>query len=213
VSTDTTPGALPGGGLSLPSIFGLLDGNWRALDESMPVPCDLTNSADSSGQILYAVRHNPAAYYLELRSGGGGDRSCAADSVALDASSPLDLSAAFTFVTPNLVDDMHKTDYTLDPAAQIAAGDAWLSGFLPQVFASDDYQAGRTIVFLTWDEGSATDARVPLIVASPYVSPGLVVRSPATHYDLLRTTEDLLGLQPYLGHAATATSLRAAYGI
>jgi hypothetical protein len=35
---------------------------------------------------------------------------------------------------------------------------------------------------------------------------------PLDHYSLLRTTEELLGL-PLLGHAATATSMRPAFGL
>ena len=39
------------------------------------------------------------------------------------------------------------------------------------------------------------------------VTPGTTVTAATTHYALLRTIEDMLGLSP-LGQAATATSLR-----
>src|SRR5665213_4565978 len=38
------------------NIFSELDGNWRALEESMPVACDKVTSGS------YAARHDPAVY-------------------------------------------------------------------------------------------------------------------------------------------------------
>jgi hypothetical protein len=214
VTSDVLPASLPGGGLTIPSIFGLLAGGWRSLEESMPAACDRTNAADSTGMGIYAVRHNPAAYYLELRSTTtGGDGSCIRQDVTYDASTSPDVSARFTLVTPNLVDDMHKTPATPTQNDQLAAGDTWLSTFLPQVFSTPDYVNGRTAVFVVWDEGTTGDARVPLIVATPFVPPDATVAGSFTHFDLLRTFEDLLGLQPYLGQAASATGLRSPFNL
>jgi hypothetical protein len=54
--------------------------------------------------------------------------------VALE--STPELSARFTFVTPNLCNDMHD--------CSVNTSDSWLASFLPKVFASARYQAGRT---------------------------------------------------------------------
>jgi len=49
-------------------------------------------------------------------------------------------------------------------------------------------------------------------VLSPYVAAGTVSRAQFTHYSLLRTTENLLGL-PLLGKAQEAAGMRRAFGI
>jgi len=68
------------------------------------------------------------------------------------------------------------------------------------------------VVFLTFDEGEGVDQRIATIVLSPYVSPGTVSRAALTHYSLLRTTENLLGL-PLLGRARSAVGMRRTFGI
>ena len=86
---DNEPSSHP---LSVANIFSQLKGNWRAYNESMPVNCDRVTSG------TYATRHNPAVYYTNLPQ-------CATNDVPL--SSPLNLSAAFTMITPNVCNDMH----------------------------------------------------------------------------------------------------------
>jgi hypothetical protein len=46
-------------------------GDWRALEESMPAPCDTSDSGD------YAVRHSPALYYVGLQLALRGARRSA----------------------------------------------------------------------------------------------------------------------------------------
>jgi hypothetical protein len=157
----------------------------------MPSNCLLTSSGE------YAVRHNPAAYYTNIRT------DCGTYDVPL-GSTP-DLSARFTFVTPNLCDDMHD--------CSVATGDTWLSGFLPKVFASPEYQAGRTAVFLTWDEDDSSHSNhIATVVAAPSVQPGTTSATTFNHYSMLRTTEEMLGLGT-IGNAASAASMRSAFGI
>jgi hypothetical protein len=177
--------------LNAPSIFSQLGANWRALQESMPSDC---RRADSG---RYAVRHNPAAYYTNIRS------SCGTRDLPL-ANRP-NISARFTFVTPNLCDDTHN--------CSVATGDRWLRTFLGKVFASGQYKAGRTAVFLTWDEDDSNASNhIATIVAAPSIKPGTAPSQRFNHYSMLRTTEEMLGLG-FLGNAAQATSMRAPFGI
>jgi hypothetical protein len=179
--------------LAVRSIFSQLGGAWRALDESMPSPC----ARDDSGR--YAVRHNPAVYYTNL-----GAR-CRAQDVPLNTRRP-DLSARFTFVTPNLCHDMHD--------CSVADGDRWLSGFVPRVVRSREYRAGRTALFITWDEDDFSSSnRIPTLVIAPHTRPGTRSAKPFTHYSLLHTTDELLGLPNTLGAAAPARSMRSAFGL
>lgn len=176
--------------LTVPNIFAQLPGAWRSLQESMPSNCLLGNS----GQ--YAVKHNPAAYYTNVRT------ECASLDVPL-AATP-DLSARFTFVTPNLCNDMHD--------CSTATGDAWLATFMGKVFASPEYAAGKTAVFLTWDEDdSGHGNHIATVVAAPSIVPGTVSGATFDHYSMLRTTEEMLGLG-FVGSAAGATSMRSAFG-
>ena len=128
---------------------------------------------------------------------------------------------AFAFISP---DGDHEAGRT---------GDQWLNDWISRITATTDYRSGNTAIFVTWDEGAGDDESsgetcadsshadiaaysscwVPLLVISPSTKPGTSSSSFFTHYSLLRTTEDLLGLSPYLGDAATATSLRSDFGL
>jgi hypothetical protein len=182
ISDDADPSAHR---LSVPSIFSQLGGDWRSLHESMPRNCAPTPSG------LYAVKHNPAAYYTNV--------ACAAQDMPL--ANPPDLSARFTFVKPNLCHDMHD--------CSVANGDAWMAGFLPKVLNSPQYRAGRTALFITWDEGTRPN-RIPTFVIAPSTRRGTMSATAFSHYSLLRTTEEMLGL-PRLGRASTAASMRSAF--
>ena len=163
-------------------------GTARSFEESMPNNCLLGSVG------TYAVKHNPAAYYM-----GGDDRAaCMADDVPFSGTLPSGQLPTFSFVTPNLCDDTHD--------CPVAAGDAWLKSFLPPLLHGADYQGGATAIFVIWDEYTT----MPNIVISPTTSAGTVTSQPFNHYSLLRTTEEMLGL-PLLGRAASATSMRAAF--
>ena len=190
---------------SAPSIFGQGE-SWKAYEESMPSACDMTDSGN------YAVRHNPPPYYTSLKS-------CQTLDVPYTQLA-ADLSAgtlpAFSFVTPNLIDDMHN--------GTVQQGDTWLSTNLPTILSSSEYQSGSLAVFITWDEGeggtSNTCARnktdvgchVATLVISPTTKAGTKSGALYNHWSLLRTAETVLGL-PLLGQAATANSMVTAFNL
>jgi hypothetical protein len=194
ISDDGGPSSHP---LNVPSIFSQLGSDWRALEESMTGNCSRGNTG------LYAVRHNPAVYYAN--SAG----QCAAQDVPL--ADPVDLSARFTFVTPNICSDMHSCPSTDSSAsAQIKTGDDWLAQWMPKILDSPQYAAGNTAVFLTWDEDDyGGNNHIATLVISPSTPAGLKVGTRYDHYAMLRTTEEMLGLPPTLGAAASAPSMRA----
>lgn len=195
VTTDAGPSTYP---LNVPSIFSQLDGNWRGLDESMQTNCEQNNDGN------YAVRHNPAVYYTNIRD------VCGVKDVPLTETP--NLSAKFTFITPDVCDDMHSACDGTGTSGEIRRGDGYLSNLVPKLINSNEYQSGNTVIFLTFDEGVGTANDVVTEVIAPTVTPGTVSDTYFTHYSLLRTTEDMLGL-PYIGQAATATSMRNAFGI
>ena len=189
VGDDSGPSSHP---LNVPSIFSQLRGGQsRSLQESMPSNC----LKSDSGQ--YVLHHDPMAYYTNLGS------DCANFDVPF-GSSP-DLSAAFTFITPNAIHDMLN--------GTVAQGDSFLSSYVPALMATAQYRAGNTAIFITWDEdeNSGGSNKVPTIVVSPYTN-AVKVSTSYSHYSLLRTAEDLLGL-PALGGAVTASPMEGAFGL
>lgn len=176
--------------LNVPSIFSQLPGGAsRSLEQGMPSNCAKGDSGE------YAVRHNPETYYTNL------GQECRRYDVPFGAAP--DLSARFTFVTPNLINDMHD--------GTIGDGDRFLQGYVPAVMATPQYQTGSTVIFITWDENAGSSGnQIPCIVISPYTH-GVKDATPYTHYSLLRTTEELLGL-PLLGNAASANSMLGKFG-
>jgi phospholipase C len=191
---------------SAPSIFGQGE-TWKAYEESMPANCAPANSGE------YAVRHNPPPYYTSLTG-------CATFDVPYTQLA-TDLTGnalpAFSFITPNLIDDMHD--------GTIADGDTWLASNLPTILNSPEYTSGSTAVFITWDEGTGgktgencatntTDASclVATIVVSPSTPAGVTSATLFNHYSLLATTEQLLIL-PALGSASSAPTMTAAFNL
>ena len=199
-----------------PSIFEQVetDGrSWRAFEESMPSPC---LRADHG---RYLMRHNPPAYFTHLRP------TCPASDLpmgtpargALRHALRQNTLPAYSFVTPDACHDMH------DCAKSV--GDAWFKSWLPLILANTSYQNGELVVFLTFDEGhggfggeschlhpSDPSCHIATIVISPFVTPGTVSQTTFTHYSLLRTPENLLGL-PLLGRAQNAVGMRRAFGL
>ena len=187
------------------SIFGQGE-TWKAYQESMPSNCDTSNSGE------YAVRHNPPPYYTSLS--GCASHDVPYTQLATDLAH--NALPAFSFITPNLIDDMHN--------GTIAQGNAWLASNLPAILNSSQYKAGTTAVFITWDEGSGgypiedcddttttdTSCRVATIVISPTTPAGTTSGTFFSHYLLLGTTEQLLGL-PKLGQASSSATMTAAF--
>ena len=217
------------GSPSLPNYLGATSGDtWHVSDDASPAEHVITadnlfRQVRSSGRTAisyqeamtttcatgskgtYAVKHNPAAYFQ-----GADDRAaCRRDDVPLGTieSGPFhdalasDTLPAFSFVTPDLCHDTHD--------CPVADGDRWLASFLPTIFTTSSYAAGRTAVFLVWDE----DVPMPFVAIAPTVPAGTVLAGAVDHYALLRTTEEMLALTTFLARAAAAPSMRSAFSI
>ena len=145
---------------------------WRAYMEG------LTSQGCIDSPVPYDPGHNPFAFY-------GGQ--CPPNVVPLTALSG-DLAAdtpRFLWITPDMCHDTHN--------CAVSVGDEWLRGQVEEITGSKAWADGG-VLFITWDEddGSA-DNRVPTLV----IAPGRAHRSSQqryTHYSLLATMEDLLGV-------------------
>jgi phosphatidylinositol-3-phosphatase len=196
--------------VNAPSIFGQVTAAglaWGTYTESMPAPCY------SKDKRPYVVHHNPPPFYPDAAT------LCPTADLPLTSMDPNALPA-FSVVVPNILDNMHEK------TSSVAAGDTWLSQHLPPILGSADYLAGLTAVFITWDEGGfprhTKNCQANTVDQGCHVLTEVIAESvPAgavdsadlfNHYSLLRTAEELLGLPP-LDSAATATSMRAAFGL
>jgi phosphatidylinositol-3-phosphatase len=86
-----------------------------------------------------------------------------------------------------------------------------VSAWMRTIIRSRAYRAGHTAVFLTFDEGSNRNSRIPTIVVSPYTHAGKVSPRRYNHFSLLKTTEKVLGIRRCLGKACSARGLSKAF--
>jgi phosphatidylinositol-3-phosphatase len=69
-------------------------------------------------------------------------------------------------------------------------------------------------VFITWDEDDLlSENHIPTLVIGPSVPPGTTVADRLDHYSMLRATQEMLGLEPPLGGAATAADMRGPFNL
>jgi len=196
ITDDAAPSKHP---MGVDNIFRQIrasGGSAKSYLEAMPGNCVL----ESAG--TYAVKHNPAAYYL-----GADDRqACQRDDVpfdqfAADLAGPSESFPAFVLITPDICNDMHD--------CSVATGDSWLRTNVAPILSSPLYRAGRTAVFVVFDESQGSGT-IPFIAIAPSVAPETVATATLDHFALLRFTEDALGIPEHLGRAVDAADLRAA---
>jgi hypothetical protein len=167
--------------------------------EDSPGNCAKANSG------LFLVRHTPAPYYTSE-----ADR-CPVQAVPLGTATVGPLRSAidagdlpnFAFVTPNACNDMHGALSCMNHTVGI--GDAWLRQWIPILLAGPDYRAGRLVIMIVWDEGTAGTNHIPHVVIAPGAR-GITSGQRFDHCSTLRTVEDLLALAP-IGCAASASSM------
>jgi phospholipase C len=158
--------------------------SWRAYMEGM------TDAGCIDSPVPYDPGHNPFAFY------GGACPSNVVPHTAL-ASDLAGSTPRFVWITPDRCHDTHD--------CRVSVGDQWLQQEVPLITASQAWKSNG-VLFITWDEddGSADNRVLTLVIA-----PGMSHKSSSreyTHYSLLATIEDLLGVGR-LGEAAHATTM------
>jgi len=171
---------------------------WKAYQEDMPKPCDLTDTYSPGN---YDVNHNPFAYFDSIRRDHAQcDRVVPFTQFSTDLSG--NTAPDFIWVSPNLINDMHDGNY--------AQGDDFLRKQVSIALASRWYQAGG-IIIITFDEGETTE-QVATIVISQHTPRGMRLTTAGSHYGTLRAIEETYAV-PLLGGAASPSSgdLRALF--
>ena len=190
---------------STQNLFTLLDNagiSWKTYQENITgTDCPDVN------HYPYAVRHNPFVFFDSVRSDAAYCTSHVRPYSELAGDLANQRVARFNFITPNVTNDMHDVGPGSPSSAQ--QGDNWLSREVPQILASDAY-TNAGLLLITWDEGSNDgDGPIGMIALSPRAKGNGYNNSIYyTHSSTLRTLQDIFGVQPYLGDAAYAESLR-----
>jgi hypothetical protein len=200
--------------------FTLLNSLWPA-----------TPPTFNSGEIvqLYAVKHNPFAYFQSTQEGADPANSLA-NVAPFDGAGGLysDLASGkapnYSFVVPNQCNDQHGrgngtqfcqydpndngTQVGLNPAL-MALGDQALQRIVTAIHASPTWSRGHNAIVTIWDEDdysiSPTVNRVAAIVDTNYGFHNLRSGVFYTHFSLLRTIEGGFRL-PCLNHACDAST-------
>lgn len=141
---------------------------------------------DAAGR--YARKHNPWVDFANVP---------ASSNLPLTAF-PTDLSRLPTvsFVVPDLCHDMHD--------CSVATGDQWAHDHLAAYVAWA--RSHDSLLVVTFDEDDDTSSnRIATFLVGPMVKPGVLPQH-VNHYNVLRTIEDLYGLEP-IGAARNAAPL------
>ena len=162
---------------------------WKEYAESIPSP----GYAQDSGE--YAVRHDPFMYYKDIAGNTQRARSHVVPftELATDLLS-ADTTPNFAFITPNLINDMHD--------GPVSAGDTWLAREVPLILQSKAFTTTRSVLIVTWDEGTLFDNHIATIFVGSSVKAGYRSDTRYDHYALLRTIEAAWGLAPLTSNDA-----------
>jgi hypothetical protein len=108
----------------------------------------------------------------------------------------------FSFITPTLCNDGHDC-----PNATV---DTWMKNNIAPVIASADYQAGKVLIEIWYDE----DSPVPNLYISPSAHPGPFATTGIGYASTLKLWENVLGF-PCLANACNSSTpdIRSVTGI
>jgi phosphatidylinositol-3-phosphatase len=188
--------------LAAPTIADQLEAagrTWRVYAENLPAEAcfaraEASGASDSpDGGGHYVRKHNPAISF----TGISGSPARCGNIQPLAAFDPA--ATDFAMIVPNQCHIMHD--------CSVAEGDAWLRGFVPRILESPAWPDGGAL-FITFDEGAdkSVHNQVATIVAAPGVASGTTSDVAHSHYSLLRTIQEGLGL-PCLAESCNANTL------
>lgn len=203
----------------------IADGFYSNLTDFTAIKPTLNPPLTSAGIVaLYAVKHNPFAYFKSVQE-GYDFKNTLHNVASFEGQHGLyaDLAAGnvptYSFIAPNQCNDMHGrgnagpfcnydpsdngTQAGLNPAL-IQRGDQTVERLVKSIEASPTWKEGKNVIVILWDENDYATApetnQVPLIVDTSYGVKGVSSNLRYNHFSLLKTIEGGLGL-PCLNHA------------
>jgi hypothetical protein len=158
---------------------------WKAYSENLPAAASTACTASGT---LYTRKHDPWVSFSNLTHANEVPFTQLATDIAGGALPDL------AFVVPNNCDNTHD--------CPVATGDNWLASHLPAMISA---VGANGIVILTWDEDDyASGNSILTVFAGPLVKTNYVSSQVVTHYSMVRTICDLLGLVPFASAANEA---------
>jgi phosphatidylinositol-3-phosphatase len=194
---------------------GMVDGAGKP-DNCVHPESDGTDEPPPGG---YATRSNPFVYFHSLLDLG----DCALNDVPLDQLSAdlrkIDSTPNYALVSPNLCNAGATGQCPAGSPDGAASADAFLAQWVPKILDSPAYEKDGLLV-VTFGELNVADPtaaptvspKVGALLLSRFVSPGATDSAPYDPYSLLRTIEDLFGLD-HLGLADGAKVKSLAPGL
>jgi acid phosphatase len=162
--------------------------SWNAFMQGMPYPCDQNHSPQ------YRAAHNPFVYYSDIWS---NQSYCKAQDLGFPAwhtDVVKNTTPNYGFFSPNITNECWSSN--------ISVCDSWLHLWLTPLLNASFFQS--SVFFITYDEGTTNSTlgannttgggHVYTVAVSPYSCPGYQSQYNYTHYNLMTTTEWLLGL-------------------
>lgn len=216
--------------MSGPDKVNYSDGNFTNHTNFSKINPQLTPPLTTSDIVqLYAVKHNPFAYFQNIQEGSNPQLSYA-NMAALDGVGGLwgDLASGhvpnFSFIVPNQCNDQHGrgnstafcnfdpndngTQGGLNPALVIL-GDQALQKLVTAIHASPVWNKGHNAIVVVWDENDYSVQpivnQVVTIVDTNYGFHEIQSGQFYTHFSLLRSIEGGFSL-PCLNHACDSST-------
>lgn len=162
---------------------------WYGFMENMTTPC-LTSASGN-----YAIKHNPFPFYYDIVH--GANSRCAKHDLPLTSWNGNVTNGSiptYAWISPDQNHDGHNTN--------VSVADTWLKGWMSPLI--NDSWFNSTVIFVIWDEATGSNpnsgyngtagGNTFFAAVSPYAKHGYNSTRNASHYNLLSTTEWLLGL-------------------
>ena len=182
---------------------------WKAYEQGMGTPCNLTTQYDS----YYEPDDAPFINYTDV---SGNTAYCQAH---LFDTSQLTTDLKSTATTPNFswiaADDYYDGESSGNGnATSLKTQDGWIQQTVAPILTSPAWTTQKSLLIITWDEDSTEpDNHVDTIVVGSQgtVPAGTVSTSRYDHYSTGRTIEQALGIAPLTGNDQYATPLNDAF--
>ena len=188
-------------------VGGMVDEAGKSADCVHPDPGEPSTAAQPGA---YATSQNPFTYFHSLLDLG----DCAENDVPLEQLdkdlTKAETTPSYSFIAPTPCEAGTAAQCAPGAVEGAAAADAFLSTWVPRILASPAYKAdGALVVAFSAVTPASPEGPTPTgeglrtgaLVVSPFAQPGATDSAAYDTYSLLRSSEDLLGLEP-LGLAA-----------
>jgi hypothetical protein len=178
---------------------------------------------------MYAARHNPFVYFHAIIDFPTCQENVVDFSHLAGDLQSKQTTANYSMIVPNLCNDGHDEPCVNGEPGGLEQINGWLQDAVPQILASPGYK-DHGLLMITFDEaeneatvtgdasaccneqpgpntsapggvsGGPGGGRIGAVMLSPCIHPGTVDETPYNHYSMLRSFEDLFGLD-HLGFA------------